>query len=77
MWKFLQIDLNYSMGIMCKVCAAICAKSMKLGTLTNYNMQIILSLRPSLNLPQGGGLSIATGPAAMATNFFPPQIQNT
>ena len=50
---------------MCKVCV-ICAKSMKLGALTNYNKQIILSLDPIQICPRGA--SIATEPVAMATN---------
>ena len=57
---------------MCKVCAAICAKSMKLGTLTNYNMQIILSLRPSLNLPQGGGAFHSNWACCHGNQFFSP-----
>ena len=62
-----------SRGIMCKVCA-ICAKSMKLGTLTNYNLQIILSLRPNSNSPQGGLYS--TWACCHGNQFFSTQIQN-
>ena len=48
------INYSNSRDIMCKVCAICATKSMKLGTLPNYNIQIILSLRPNSNLPQGG-----------------------